>query len=278
MSPAFEGRLRTPRMLPPDAIVSRDDRGRLRVRSPHALGPYPATLTHCLAHWAERAPDRTFLAARRLDGSWERLTYAGRARAHARGRAGAARSRPLGRSADRDPLRQQPRARRARPRRDVRGRAVRADRAVLLAARRRTTARSRAVVAAMRPGLIFAADGARFDRALAEPGAAGRRRGRHRQPGPGRAPADQLRRAPRHHGDRGGRRRARARRARHRRQGALHVGVDGRAEGRHQHAAHALPPTRSSCGRCWRSSPTSRRCSATGCRGTTRSAATTTSA
>ena len=44
MSPAFEGRLRTPRMLPPDAIVSRDDGGRLRVRSPYALGPYPATL------------------------------------------------------------------------------------------------------------------------------------------------------------------------------------------------------------------------------------------
>ena len=65
VSPAFEGRLRTPRMLPPDAIVSRDDRGRLRVRSPHALGPYPATLTDRLAHWAERAPDRTFLAARR---------------------------------------------------------------------------------------------------------------------------------------------------------------------------------------------------------------------
>ena len=56
VSPA-EGRLRTPRMLLPDAIVSRDDRGRLHVRSPHALGPYPATLTHCLAQWAERAPD-----------------------------------------------------------------------------------------------------------------------------------------------------------------------------------------------------------------------------
>ena len=63
MSPAFEGRLRTPRMLPPDAIVSRDDGGRLRVRSPHVLGPYPATMTHCLAKWAERAPDRTFIAA-----------------------------------------------------------------------------------------------------------------------------------------------------------------------------------------------------------------------
>jgi len=55
VSSAFEGRVRTPRMLPADAIVSRDDRGRLRVRSPHALGPYPATLTHCLAQWAERA-------------------------------------------------------------------------------------------------------------------------------------------------------------------------------------------------------------------------------
>ncbi len=75
MSPAFEGRTRSPRMLAPAAIVSRDARGRLRIGSPYTLGPYPPTLTHRLLEWADRAPDRTFLAARRVDGTWERLTY-----------------------------------------------------------------------------------------------------------------------------------------------------------------------------------------------------------
>ena len=75
MSPAFEGRTRSPRMLAPAAIVSRDAAGRMRVGSPHPLGPYPPTLTHRLVEWADRAPDRTFLAARRADGAWERLTY-----------------------------------------------------------------------------------------------------------------------------------------------------------------------------------------------------------
>jgi feruloyl-CoA synthase len=166
MSPAFEGRLRTPRMLPPDATVSRDDRGRLRVRSPHALGPYPATLTHCLAKWAERAPDRTFVAARRGDGFWERLTYRV---AFERTRAVAQALLDRGLSAD-------------RPIVILSGNGL--EHAVLgLAAMHagvpyapiapsyslisqdhRTLA---AVCAAMRPGLIFAAEGERFDRALA---------------------------------------------------------------------------------------------------------------
>ena len=166
MSPAFEGRLRTPRMLPPDAIVSRDDRGRLRVRSPHALGPYPATLTHCLAQWAERAPDRTFVAARRPDGFWERLTYRV---AFERTRSVAQALLDRGLSADRPVV-------------ILSGNGL--EHAVLgLAAMHagvpyapiapsyslvsqdhRTLA---AVCAAMRPGLIFAAEGERFDRALA---------------------------------------------------------------------------------------------------------------
>ncbi|MFI5076552.1 MAG: feruloyl-CoA synthase [Vicinamibacteria bacterium] len=166
MSPAFEGRLRTPRMLPPDAIVSRDDGGRLRVRSPHALGPYPATLTHCLATWAERAPDRTFIAARRLDGFWERVTYRV---AFERTRSVAQALLDRGLSAD-------------RPIVILSGNGL--EHAVLgLAAMHagvpyapiapsyslvskdhRTLA---AVCAAMRPGLIFAAEGERFDRALA---------------------------------------------------------------------------------------------------------------
>jgi len=166
VSPAFEGRLRTPRMLPPDAIVSRDERGRLRIRSPHGLGPYPATLTHCLAQWAERAPDRTFLAARRGDGFWERLTYRV---AFERTRAVAQALLDRGLSAD-------------RPIAILSGNGL--EHAVLgLAAMHvgvpyapiapsyslisqdhRTLA---GVCAVMRPGLVFAAEGERFDRALA---------------------------------------------------------------------------------------------------------------
>ena len=73
-------------------------------------------------------------------------------------------------------------------------------------------------------------------------------------------------------------RRARRCRAGHHRQGALHLGIDRTAEGRHQHAAHALlqPGDDALGARC--SSPTRRRCCATGCRGTTPPAAITTSA
>jgi len=163
---AFEGRLRAPRMLPPDAIVSRDERGRLRVRSPHALGPYPRTLTHRLAEWAARAPDRTFLAARRGDGAWDRLTYRV---AFERTRSVAQALLDRGLSAD-------------RPIVILSGNGL--DHAVLgLAAMHagvpyapiapsyslisqdcRTLAE---VCASMRPGLVFAAEGERFDRALA---------------------------------------------------------------------------------------------------------------
>ncbi len=64
-----------PRILSPDTCFSRDSQGRLRARSPHPLGPYPERLTDRLVHWAAAAPDRTFLAARDRSGSWQRLTY-----------------------------------------------------------------------------------------------------------------------------------------------------------------------------------------------------------
>ena len=75
MSLTPDARMRTPRVLPPDTVVTRDDRGRWHLESPHPLGRYPTTLTDCLRHWAECVPDRTFLAARGVEGAWERLTY-----------------------------------------------------------------------------------------------------------------------------------------------------------------------------------------------------------
>ncbi len=68
--------LRASRILPPDTIVHVDERGRWRASSPHPLPSYSTTLTDRLAYWAEQAPDRTFLAVRRNDGGWRRLTYA----------------------------------------------------------------------------------------------------------------------------------------------------------------------------------------------------------
>jgi feruloyl-CoA synthase len=52
------------------------DDGSVVMRSPHALGPYPEKITQRLAHWANVAPDRTFIARRGPNGAWIRLDYA----------------------------------------------------------------------------------------------------------------------------------------------------------------------------------------------------------
>jgi feruloyl-CoA synthase len=44
--------------------------------SRHRLGAYPNSITDRLEHWAVRAPDRTFLAQRDDRGSWHRISYA----------------------------------------------------------------------------------------------------------------------------------------------------------------------------------------------------------
>jgi feruloyl-CoA synthase len=63
------------RLGPHDATVREAPGGVRYVASPHPLGPYPASVTERLEHWAQVAPQRTFLAARAGDG-WERLDYA----------------------------------------------------------------------------------------------------------------------------------------------------------------------------------------------------------
>jgi feruloyl-CoA synthase len=50
--------------------------GSLMMRSPHALGPYPARLTARLEHWARTTPDRRFLAKRDKAGDWRAVTFA----------------------------------------------------------------------------------------------------------------------------------------------------------------------------------------------------------
>ncbi|HEY7055043.1 MAG TPA: feruloyl-CoA synthase [Vicinamibacterales bacterium] len=153
-------------MLPADTLIERRSDGAILARSPHRLGPYATKITERLEHWALDSPDRTFLAERDAAGAWRRLTYADALR----------RVRPLAQSLlDR-------RVSRERPLLILSGNSL--EHALLalaamyagvpyapvspsysLLAREYTTLR--ALWRALTPGMIFAADGARFERALA---------------------------------------------------------------------------------------------------------------
>jgi feruloyl-CoA synthase len=67
--------VRLARILAPDTIVHRDSAGVVRAHSPHTLSSYPVRLTDRLDLWAERAPDRAFLAERDEAGQWRVITY-----------------------------------------------------------------------------------------------------------------------------------------------------------------------------------------------------------
>jgi feruloyl-CoA synthase len=62
---------------PPDVVVERRNDGAIVLRSPHALPAFPQKLTERLVHWANAAPERVFLAQRDAAGTWRTLTYAG---------------------------------------------------------------------------------------------------------------------------------------------------------------------------------------------------------
>ena len=66
---------RAVRLGPRDYLIDRRPDGTIHMRSPHPLGPYPAKMTERLHYWAEKAPDRTFLAQRDERGEWRKLTY-----------------------------------------------------------------------------------------------------------------------------------------------------------------------------------------------------------
>jgi feruloyl-CoA synthase len=67
-----------PLTLAPIAIEARPlPDGGLLMRSRQELRPYPRCLGELLRHWAGAAPDRTFLAERGGDGGWRRVSYAG---------------------------------------------------------------------------------------------------------------------------------------------------------------------------------------------------------
>ncbi len=159
-------------VCPADVVIERRADGTILARSPHALGPYPGKLTERLEHWAAVAPERTLFARRNSRGEWQHLTYAaalGRVRhvAQAFINRGLSGDRPIlilsGNSLEHAVV------------------ALAAMYAGVpyapiapaysLMARDHTTLR--ALVATMRPGLVFAAEGAKFESVLTtvvEPG------------------------------------------------------------------------------------------------------------
>ena len=160
-------RIRPVHISTTDAIVRTDADGVIHMVSPQPLGPYPVRLTDALDEWAARAPDRVYLAQRDATGGWRTLTYCD-ARDRVRHIAQALLNRGL--SHDRPIL-------------ILSGNGI--DHALLALAamyvgviyapiapayslQAKDYAALRLVFERMQPALVFAADGAAFERALRE--------------------------------------------------------------------------------------------------------------
>ncbi|MFO1273028.1 MAG: feruloyl-CoA synthase [Rubrivivax sp.] len=59
-----------------EASLERREGGVLVLRSTEAIKPFPARLTDCLEQYAAEAPERVFVAKRGPGGQWVRITYA----------------------------------------------------------------------------------------------------------------------------------------------------------------------------------------------------------
>ena len=68
--------LRRVRLGAANVVVERRSDGSILMRSPDTLPPYPEKLTERLEYWAKAAPERIFLAQRDNAGEWRTLTYA----------------------------------------------------------------------------------------------------------------------------------------------------------------------------------------------------------
>ena len=170
---------------PVEVLTERRADGAVVLRSPHALEPWPERMTDRLEHWAATAPQRVFLAERAGVG-WRTITY-GEARALARRAATALLARGL--SAE-------------RPLAVLSGNDL--EQAVLqlgalyagvpfapvspaYSLMSADHAKLRQVVALLTPGLVYAADGAMFGKALAAAVPAGVEVAVKRNPPAGRA-------------------------------------------------------------------------------------------
>jgi feruloyl-CoA synthase len=63
------------RLGPREVVIRRGADGAIYLRSPQAFGSYPEKLTERLVHWAQTAPDRIFLAQRDAEGAWRTISY-----------------------------------------------------------------------------------------------------------------------------------------------------------------------------------------------------------
>ena len=251
---------------PPRIETEQRSGGRLLLRSTEPLGEHPASVVHSFRAHSEAHPDRLLVAERGRGRRVGALDVGRGARAGGPDRAGPARPRPR-RPAGDGALGQQPAAPDGRPRGDDGGRPRRADQRGLLAAEHRPRqaagdGRPRRPRAGGRRGRRLRPRGrprsAPVARSLARPlGTAvdelgGRPDRRGRPPVRGAAPTDVAKIL-------------------------FTSGSTGTPKGvLNTHGMLRGQPAADAPGR-GRSSPTSRRCCSTGCRGATRSAATTTS-
>src|SRR6266699_7249712 len=67
--------MRAVRLGPRDVVCQHRADGTIHLMSPHALAPYPAKLTERLEYWAAAAPERTYLAQRAAGSGWRKLSY-----------------------------------------------------------------------------------------------------------------------------------------------------------------------------------------------------------
>ena len=67
--------VRPVRLGPRDVVSERRPDGTIVLKSPHPLAPYPAKLTERLEHWATAVPERTYLAQRDAAGGWRKISY-----------------------------------------------------------------------------------------------------------------------------------------------------------------------------------------------------------
>jgi feruloyl-CoA synthase len=74
----LEGRppLRPVKLGAPDVVIQQRADGAILLRSPQQLPPHPQKLTERLVHWARAEPERIFIAQRDAAGGWRKLTYA----------------------------------------------------------------------------------------------------------------------------------------------------------------------------------------------------------
>src|SRR5499426_387584 len=67
--------VRAVRLGPRDVVCEHRPDGTIHLTSPHALAPYPAKLTERLEYWAAVAPERTYLAQRAAGPGWRKMSY-----------------------------------------------------------------------------------------------------------------------------------------------------------------------------------------------------------